>query len=294
MAVSHQLTTEPFATDRDKVNTMRKSIVLVLLHLGLASPVLADVDAQFMQGLGDTRYHYTESESVGRGYHIYVMLPDDYDASAGDIYPTIYILDGGGLFPLFAAYYRYLNFGEEIPDSIIVGISYGSDTFAGGNFRSTDYTAPSAERDYWGGAEKFQSFLGDELLPMIEGNYQSNARRRVIFGQSIGGQFVLYTALTQPNLFWGHVASNPALHRNLPFYLEMDAEPGRELSRLFVADGTLNDAQFREPSLQWIEHWSARDDKPWQLKTVDLEGHSHMSAPPASFRQGLTWLFSEK
>jgi hypothetical protein len=43
--------------------------------------------------------------------------------------------------------------------------------------------------------------------------------------------------------------------------------------------------------LQWIEHWSARDDKPWQLKTVDLDGHSHMSAPPASFRQGLIWLF---
>ena len=293
MAVSHQLMTEPFATNCDKENTMRKLTVLVLLYLGLAFPVMAAVDAQFMQGLGDTRYHHIESDSIGRGYHIYVMLPDGYDASAGDIYPTIYILDGGGLFPLFAAYYRYLNFGEEIPDSIIVGISYGSDTFAGGNFRSTDFTAPSAERDYWGGANKFQSFLSDELMPMIEGDYQSNARRRVIFGQSIGGQFVLYTALTQPDLFWGHIASNPALHRNLPFYLgkQVHAEPVREQPRLFVADGTLNDAQFREPSLQWIEHWSARDDKPWQLKTVDLDGHSHMSAAPASFRQGLIWLF---
>jgi hypothetical protein len=129
---------------------------------------------------------------------------------------------------------------------------------------------------------------------MIEGNYQSRADRRVILGQSIGGQFVLYTALTKPNLFWGHVASNPALHRNLPFYLEKhaDAEPDHEQSRLFVADGTLNDAEYREPSLQWIDYWSERDDKPWRLKTVDLEGHSHMSAPPASFRQGMSWLFS--
>ena len=279
--------------NRNKEVTMKKVILLVSLCFVPLTPALSAVDSQFMQGLGDTRYHYIESESVGRGYHIYVMLPDGYDANAGDIYPTIYILDGGGLFPLFAAYYRYLNFGEEIPDSIIVGISYGSDTFEGGNFRSTDYTAPSTERDYWGGAEKFQSFLSDELLPMIEGNYHSNGRRRVIFGQSIGGQFVLYTALTQPNLFWGHVASNPALHRNLPFYLEKhaDAAPGREQSRLFVADGTLNDAQFRGPSREWVNYWSERSDKPWRLKTVDLEGHSHMSAPPASFRQGMYWLF---
>jgi len=273
---------------------MKKIILFASLYLGVMSSVFAAVDVQFMQGLGDTRYHHIESAAVGRGYHVYVMLPDGYDPTADDTYPTIYVLDGGALFPLFAAYYRYLNFGEEIPDSIIVGVSYGSDTFEGGNFRSTDYTAPSDERDYWGGAKTFQSFLSDELIPMIEGNYQSRADRRVIFGQSIGGQFVLYTALTKPNLFWGHVASNPALHRNLPFYLEKhaDAEPGHEQSRLFVADGTLNDAEYREPSLQWIDYWSERDDKPWQLKTVDLEGHSHMSAPPASFRQGMGWLFS--
>jgi len=272
---------------------MKKIIFLFLLYLSLMSPALATVDVQYLQSIGDARYHHVQSESVGRGYHIYVMLPDGYDASADETYPTIYVLDGGGLFPLFAAYYRYLNFGEEIPDSIIVGISYGSDDFEDGNFRSTDYTAPSVERDDWGGAQKFQSFLSDELMPMIESSYQSRTDQRVIFGQSMGGQFVLYTALTKPNLFWGHVASNPALHRNLPFYLEKHAEaaPGHEQSRLFVADGTLNDTRFRGPSLQWIEYWSERDDKPWRLKTMDLEGHSHMSAPPASFRQGMYWLF---
>ena len=81
-------------------------------------------------------------------------------------------MDGGALFPLFSAYYRYLNFGEEVPDLIIVGISYGSDTLEGGNFRSTDYTAPSEERDYWGGASKYQSFLSDELFSLIEENYR--------------------------------------------------------------------------------------------------------------------------
>ena len=101
----------------------------------------------------------------------------------------------------------------------------GSDTFEGGNFRSTDYTAPSEERDYWGGAEKCQLFLSSELLPRIENDYRSDSSQRVIFGQSIGGQFVLYTALTESNLFWGHIASNPALHRNLPFFLQQHGKP---------------------------------------------------------------------
>ncbi|NCF15916.1 MAG: alpha/beta hydrolase [Gammaproteobacteria bacterium] len=273
---------------------MKIIVCFVALSLLAMSPSWA-VDTRFLQGLGDTRYQRVDSEVIGRPYHLYVMLPDGYDESPEQYFPTIYVLDGGELFPLLSAYYRYLNFGQEIPDAIIVGISYGSDSFENGNFRSTDYTAKSPERDYWGGAEKFQRFLSDELFPLVEQTYRSRADRRVIFGQSIGGQFVLYTALTKPNLFWGHVASNPALHRNLPFFLQMHAEAatGDEPSRLFVGSGSMDDPTYREPALEWIRHWSNVDDKPWQLKTMTLDGHSHMSAPPASFRQGMSWLFSK-
>lgn len=272
---------------------MKTIISLAILLITLLSEQSRAVDTSYLQGLGDTRYHHVESEAVGRGYHIYVMVPSGYDETDDRKYPTVYLLDGGGLFPMMTAYYRYLNFGEEIPDAIIVGISYGGDTVEEGNYRSTDYTAPSEERDYWGGAENFQIFLSDELFPIVENAYASDTDRRVIFGQSIGGQFVLYTALTKPNLFWGHIASNPALHRNLSFYLQQHGEPdpGRETSRLFVGDGTLNDARFREPAMKWMAHWSGADNKPWAFKAVDLEGHSHMSAPPASFRMGMYWLF---
>lgn len=273
------------------MKTVVMSVALILLS-GLTAN--AAVDVQYLQGLGDTRYHLVESEYVGRSYHTYVMLPDGYDDAPDKLYPTVYLLDGGTLFPLLTAYYRYLSFGDEIAESIIVGISYGSDTFEGGNFRSSDYTAKSPERDYWGGAGKFQQFLSKELMPLIEGTYRSRADRRIVFGQSIGGQFVLYTALTRPTLFWGHIASNPALHRNLPFFLEAHAEPASAQlrSRLFVGSGALDDPRFREPALKWIKHWSEKEARPWQLKTMILDGHSHMSTPPAAFRQGMTWLFS--
>jgi predicted alpha/beta superfamily hydrolase len=277
------------------VKVMRILAWLVSVFLMTVSTGSLAIDTRFLQGLGDVHYNRIESEILARHFHIFVMLPDDYDQSPEEDYPTIYLLDGGALFPLLSAYYRYLNFGGEIPDAIVVGISYGSDSFEDGNYRSTDYTAKSLERDYWGGAGKFQSFLSDELLPFIETTYRSDADRRVIFGQSLGGQFVLYTALTKPDLFWGHIASNPALHRNLPFFLQTHgkAEITGEQPRLFVGSGSRDDPRFRVPTLEWIEHWSNNDDNPWQLKTMSLEGHTHMSAPPASFRQGVTWLFSE-
>ena len=250
------------------------------------------VDTTFLQGLGDSHYHRLSSEVVGRDYHIYVMLPAGYTEQRQQDYPTIYLLDGGE--PLFTAYYRYLHFGEEMPAAIIVGISYGSDNFEGGNFRSTDYTAASNEREYWGGAGAFQRVLKDEVFPLVESNYRSQSDRRIIFGHSLGGQFVLYTAQTEPGLFWGYIASNPALHRNLQFFLQ-DTKPATEegiRSRLFVGSGSKDSPQFRAPALEWIEHWSAADNAPWHLETMTLEGHTHMSAPPVAFRQGIHWLFS--
>lgn len=286
---------EPTDDDSAKEVTVGKYSVCALLLLLAASPANAAVDTQFLQGLGDTRYHYVDSKIIERGFHIFVMLPSGYDRSSSDKYPTIYLLDGGTMFPVLSAYYHQLSFEEGMPNAIIVGISYGNDSSGDGNYRATDYTAPSAERAHYGGAQTYQRFLADELIPFIENTYASREDRRVIFGSSLGGQFVIFTALTDPTLFWGHIANNPALHRNLPFFLlhHTETQSGTARSRLFVGDGTLNDARFRIPSQKWVEHWSDRDDKPWALMTMDLEGHSHMSAAPASFRQGILWLFSQ-
>lgn len=271
----------------------RRGIIVTLVLLAAAAA--SAHESRLPHGLGDPQYLRIDSVAVGRPYDIWVMLPDAGGENASEKYPTVYVLDGGALFPLLAAYYRYLNFGGDVPDVIIVGISYGSSSFEGGNYRSTDYTAPSDERDYWGGAGDFQRFLATELIPRVERDYPSRTDRRIVFGQSIGGQFVLYSALTDPDLFWGHIASNPALHRNLDFFLERHWEPSAKdaASRLFVASAENDDPVFRRPATEWMRHWSEADDVPWTLETMTLEGHSHMSAPPASFRAGMRWLFAE-
>jgi len=271
---------------------------LVLVLLLQPGPLGAgDFNPANLQGLGDTRYFQFDSKLLGHRLHIYVRVPESSAQNPDQQYPTVYLLDGGINFPLLSSYYHYLKIAEELPAMIIVGISYGSDTFEGGNFRSSDFTAPSQEREWWGKAPAFQSVLKDELLPMIEQNYASNPARRIIFGQSLAGQFVLFSALTQPEMFWGHIASNPALHRNLDYFLgwKGDTEMPPEATRLFISEGEFNDSRFKQPAMEWIDYWSLPErKKPFILQVETLPGHSHLSSVTQAFRQGLLWLFSEK
>lgn len=268
--------------------------VLVILAVALGVALTGGaVDTEFLQGLGDTRHHLLESKAAEHTYHVFVRLPESYGESGDRAYPTIYLLDGGSTFPMLGGYYRYLSLGEEIPELIVVGISYGTSDWQNGNNRSHDFTAPSDEREFWGGAADFQKMLRTELLPLIENAYRSDPTHRIIFGQSLGGQFVLFTALTDPDLFWGHIASNPALHRNLPFFLTAPPQTGTGYRpRLFVSSGSDDDPRFREPALKWMSHWSTVKSTPWDLEKQTLDDHTHFSAAPAAFRQGLIWLFS--
>ncbi|MEO1247458.1 MAG: alpha/beta hydrolase-fold protein [Pseudomonadota bacterium] len=260
--------------------------LLVIAQLSAGEAVTPDG----LHGLGQTIHHEIVSEQAEHRYHVLVGLPADYDETAPERYPVVYILDGGALYPLLRGYQRYLRFGEETPSVILVGISYGTDDWQQGNNRSHDFTAPSEERDFWGGAGDFGKFLETELIPAIEDGYRADQDRRILFGQSLGGQFVLYAAQTKPALFWGYIASNPALHRNLEFFLETRPPAARD-ANLFVSSGSADDPRFREPALGWIAHWSAVADPPWRLETRTLAGHGHFSAPPAAYRAGMRWLF---
>ncbi|NND45218.1 MAG: alpha/beta hydrolase [Xanthomonadales bacterium] len=249
--------------------------------------------SSLLQGLGDTRYLRHESAHLGRDFHIYIRLPEEYIASPDTRFPVLYLLDGGNTYPMLAAFHHYLRLGEETPPAIVVGIAYGSEYYRGGNMRQTDFTAPAADRDFWGGAPDFQHVLEFELLPAVERGFRADPARRILFGHSLGGQFVLFNALTRPELFWGHIASNPALHRNPEFFMKWrgGAGVGSPASNVFVSSGELEDARFREPALKWMESWNEKPDLPWRLEVRTLAGQTHYSSAPEALRQGLEWLY---
>ena len=264
-------------------------VIFYLLSLGVS----AETPSPFIysQAVRDVAYERLSSTILERDFHLLVRLPDNYNETEDNL-PVVYLLDGGATFPGLAGYYHYLSLEGSIPDLIIVGISYGSGSFSEGNMRSIDYTAASEERDYWGGAPKFQQVLTKEIVPLIELTYRADANRRILFGQSIGGQFVLFNALNAPEHFYGHIASNPALHRNLDYFLgDFSKTIGR--TRLYVSSGSSDEARFRQPALKFMQHWQQQNKRPFKLRAESLDGYGHFSILPESFRLGLTYIFED-
>lgn len=250
------------------------------------------LEVEGIQGFSTTIHHEIRSEKAEHRYDVLVGLPRTYDESGEERYPVVYVLDAGVHYPTLFGYHNYMINSGALPEVIFVGVSYGTNDWREGNNRSHDFTAPTEEREFWGGASDYLDFLAAELMPAIAENYRVNTERQILFGQSLGGQFVLFTAQTRPEVFWAYIASNPALHRNLEFFLEATPEHAPD-RRVFVASSENDSPQFRGPAVEWIQHWTGRDALPWQLRAVTLEGQDHFSAPPVSYREGMLWLFED-
>ena len=264
---------------------------LLLVILFVSEPICAgSIDTEKLQSLGDVDYIAFSPGKPDRDLHVFVDLPERYEETS-DRYPVVYLLDGGNTFPLLAAYHHYLRFGDEAPPLILVGISYGADSFQEGNLRQTDFTAPSPERDFWGGADVFLRALETELIPTIERTYRADPDRRLLYGHSLGGQLVLFTAMHKPGLFSGLIACNPAIIGNLGYFLDADnlVEAESERVRLFLGLAEHERPELKANTLAWVQRWQATPS-PWELEFRILAGQTHLSSVAEGFRHGLTSL----
>lgn len=269
------------------------AIGLAAIFTGGAAPAHADeavVPLDHLPALSGG-YFQIQSAAVGRPFHIYVRLPEDYAKTPDAVYPVVYLLDGDSLFPILAANHLFLHYDENLAEAVVVGIAYGG--FGPEvNRRGVDFTGPGeGVAPDAAGAPAFQRFLRDELLPRIEREYRVDPRRRVLFGQSRGGSFVLYSAFTDPDLFWGRIASNPALTPGRERFFGPTAPAARRDLGLVVVSGSRDRPKLRSDALAWFEAWRDRKDAPWAVHPVTLEGGTHSADSTNAYRAGMLWLF---
>jgi uncharacterized protein len=276
---------------------MRRLICLFAMFLMTAAAHAQPVPVTPLDHLpalkGD--YFKLESKEVGRPFHIYVAYPEGYDPAAAMKYPVVYLLDGDSLFPMLAPHHLFLHYDDKLPKALIVGIAYGGFDSAV-NKRGFDYSmpAPDAKEDQ-GGAEKFHAFLKKELLPKVEGQYAADPQRRVLVGQSRGGHFVLYSAMTDPDLFWGRIASSPGLTPGEDFFANgTPTKAIRKDLKLMVFSGSGDRADSRARALAWNKAWEVRRDAPWQRWFLDMPRATHAANITDAYRSGMRWFFDYK
>ena len=233
-------------------------------------------------------YFMLRSAATGTAYHIYVKLPENYASAPARRYPIVYLADGDSLFPILAPTHLFLTYDDRLPEAILVGIAYGSFDPAV-NRRGIDFT--EAAPGEAAGAGAFQRFLKDELLPVVERRYRADPERRVLVGQSRGGFFVLYSAYTDPDLFWGRIASNPSFVPGRERLFGAPAHATRTDLRLAVVSGTRDRPHSRVPALEWFRSMEGRSGLPWALKTEHLEDGTHAADIARAYRSGMRWLF---
>jgi predicted alpha/beta superfamily hydrolase len=225
-------------------------------------------------------YFPLKSAAMGSAYHIYIRYPEGYAAKPNARYPIVYLLDGDSAFPLIAPEHLFLTYDDHLPEAIIVGIAYGS-------------FAPPVNRrevDFGTGAADFQRFLATELIPIVEKRTRADPMKRILMGQSFGANFVLYSAFTQPDLFWARIASNPSarMHADL-----LAGEPAAAHSpdlHLVLVSGTANNSAGREAALKWARAWQQRRT-PWKFQEVDIPGGTHAADFDNAYRAALRTLF---
>jgi uncharacterized protein len=265
-------------------------VAALLLVSACAAPSHRPAPAQAIDHLpsiaGD--YFPIQSREAGHLYHVFIRLPQGYSEQPGKRYPVVYLLDGDGLFPVIGGNHVFLTIDDKLPEAIIVGVAYGSFAMPTDR-RHIDFMPPgSAEPS---GTAAFHRFLERELLPQVESRVRADPARRILFGQSRGGAMVLYSAFTQPDLFWARIASNPSWTPGREIFFGQPAIAARNDLHLFVALGTEERTDRLGAADAWFRHWRGRAT-PWSLERIDIQGGTHSADAGNAYRAAMRRLFA--
>lgn len=238
----------------------------------------------------------TSSIVAGQEYELQILLPGNYKSSDKK-YPVLYLMDSQWDFPLAKSLYGQHYFDGFIPELIIVGVTWAGKNANADSLRARDYTPTNEKRlPQSGGADRFISFMRNELFPFIESNYKTDPADRTLMGCSLGGLFTMYTLFTNPGMFRGYIAASPAYgwDREVLYQFEkkyFDSHPTQQ-ARLYL---TMGDVERGLPGFEKLaKHLSERKYPLLSIRSKILENTGHSGTKTEGFGRGMQYVFQRK
>ena len=225
-----------------------------------------------------------ESEILNEARQIQVYLPAGYEGASAK-YPVLYLLDGGYHFHHVTGIVQFLSSQGLIPQTIVVAIKNVD--------RNRDFLPTHIEKaPTSGGAEKFLTFITNELIPYIEDNYRTQPYR-ILVGHSFGGTFTTYTFLEKPGTFNSYFAISPYLHWDEQWLItqaETALRPSYIKNKYFYM--TLG---YEPPYIPAIDKFTSlietKAPKNLEFTYTQMIEETHGSIPHLSIYQGLEKLY---
>ncbi len=279
-----------------RLGLMLSCSVFFLVSISIIHPLQAiALDASPLVTLPNTELRTIHSNFTQRDYRLYIALPASYTTSNTN-YPVLYLLDAQSSFGTVTEYTRRMGFYKELPEVIVVGIGYiteSPDDIIALRARDLTPTDPSGKGQF-GWADRFLSFLTDEAIPFIELNYRVDTHNRTLVGHSLGGLFGLYTLFTKPEIFQGYVVSSPSLWWDDRFMFDYESsfadEHMRLKARVYMSAGQL-ETDSTIPIAEEVPEFATRLTKHaysgLQLSTNLLKEQTHASVMPMALVDGI-------
>ncbi|GHB28690.1 alpha/beta hydrolase [Salinicola rhizosphaerae] len=190
--------------------------------------------------LADTRVQELEAAS-GERYRLSLWTPPGEPPPRG--WPAIHVLDANAL---FATFVEALKRSSRRPDATgiapaaVVGIAHAGDALFATERRFRDYTfGPSVHVDKTdvGGGEAFAAFLDDRVSVDMASLAPLDPDRRILFGHSLAGYFVLQMLLRHRQAFETFVAISPSIWWDESSLRQRLAALDDSRARVFMAVG---------------------------------------------------------
>lgn len=239
----------------------------------------------------------------GRAYRIRIATPYGPPPETG--YRVLFVLDGDGYFGSFADAARLrAAAGFELPHTVVVGVGYPGEDFAGALGRrfldltptepdeaeKANHTFASGELRY-AGADDFLEILTEEVRPRVAGVLPIDPDRQSVFGHSLGGLFVLYSLFRRPEAFSAWLSLSPSIWWDDRTVLKGEAGFVAALPtlarppRLFIGVGSLEQpegspARMVDNAVELSARFRALSGPTgWRFASRVFEGETHTGVP---------------
>jgi len=195
---------------------------------------------------GEVHHHFYHSKIANDDRDFYIYTPPQYDPTAKQDYPVLYLLhgfsdDASGWTAIGRAHVILDNLiaqGKAKPMIVVTPFGYGDYEVIRRGWGSW-----SDKELAWRNLSRFTDILLEETIPQVERSYKvkKNRESRAIAGLSMGGAESLLTGLNHLDQFaWvGAFSSGGIDNRDFPTeFPGLDSNANKNLKLLWIACGT--------------------------------------------------------
>jgi predicted alpha/beta superfamily hydrolase len=286
---------------RDTIEVIEmKSICASFLLLAMAAVPALSADKPALPGyvIPRSQVRTLPVNAAGRHYALFVGLPVSYATEPNKRYPVVYVTDGYWDFQKITALHGPLVYDKYAPEFITVGMGYAGENLNYGDLRRWELsplstgTTPEAS----GHARDFLDTIEKVFIPLIDKEYRTDPKQRVLGGASLGGMFTLYSMFTRPELFNGYIAVTPSVAAGdgwLLKYEEEFAKAGKSLNaRLYMTVGGNEPTGYVAPILRMNQRFAPGKYPKLAYEFRIIDGERHAGNQTESYNRGLRFVFA--